>query len=195
VTTALPGTFGMALRLAGLGWVALLAALVPRPVAAQHITIDGTLSPTQTLAGPNYRIGAKLGREVGSNLFQSFGICGLATGESATFMGPPRIANIIGRVTGGQPSAINGTIRSGSAGANLYLINPDGVVFGPQARVNISGSFYASTADYLQLGHNGRFQATHPDGSRLTAAPPAAFGFLDARPAAITVNEIGRAHV
>jgi filamentous hemagglutinin family protein len=180
--------FGMAFRLAGLGWVALLATLVPRAAVAQHITIDGTLSAKQTLVGPNYRIGANLGREVGGNLFQSFGIFGLAPGESATFTGPAGIAIIIGRVTGGNPSAINGTIRSAITGANLYLINPDGVVFGSHATVNVSASFYASTADYLRLGHNGRFQATHPDGSRLTAAPPSAFGFLDARPAAITVN-------
>ena len=57
---------------------------------------------------------------------------------------------MIGRVTGGAQSNINGQIASTITGANLYLINPSGIVFGPNATVNVSGSFHASTADYLQ---------------------------------------------
>jgi hypothetical protein len=68
---------------------------------AQHISIDGRLSPAQTLVGPSYSIGANLGKQVGGNLFHSFGIFGLATGESATFSGPATVTNVIGRVTGG----------------------------------------------------------------------------------------------
>ena len=104
---------------------ALILALLPR-AAAQSITIDGTLSPAQTLSGPSYTIGASLGKQVGANLFQSFGRFGLAAGESATFTGPAGIANIIGRVTGGSPSNINGAIVSQIIGANLFLINPFG---------------------------------------------------------------------
>ncbi|HEU0157640.1 MAG TPA: filamentous hemagglutinin N-terminal domain-containing protein, partial [Stellaceae bacterium] len=170
------------------GWPALLAALVPVTAAAQHITIDGSLSPARTLAGPNYAIGANLGKTVGANLFHSFGKFGLSSGESATFSGPATIGNVIGRVTGGSRSSIDGKIRSTIAGANLYLINPNGVVFGPKATVNVSGSFYATSANYLKMADGARFQATAPGGSRLSSAPPAAFGFLNARPAAITVN-------
>src|SRR3954471_15228113 len=110
------------------------------PVGAargQGITVDGRLSPAQTLAGPNYAIGANLGRQVGGNLFHSFGAFGLNRSETATFSGPANVGNIIGRVTGGAPSAIDGIIRSSIQGANLYLINPAGVVFGPNARVNV----------------------------------------------------------
>jgi filamentous hemagglutinin family protein len=168
--------------------------VVPRVAAAQNISIDGRFSPAQTLRGPNYAIGANLGKQVGSNLFHSFGQFSLSaqpTPESATFTstgsaGP--ISNVIGRVTGGNPSSINGRIQSNIAGANLYLINPSGIVFGPSATVNVSGSFQASTADYLKMSDGARFQATNPDGSTLSAAPPAAFGFLTATPAAITVN-------
>ena len=142
----------------------------------------------ETLVGPNYSIGANLGKQVGSNLFHSFGQFGLATGESATFSGPATISNVIGRVTGGNPSWIDGKVQSNIAGANLYLINPSGIVFGPNATVNVSGSFHASTADYLKMSDGAKFQATNPDGSTLSAAPPAAFGFLNASPAAITVN-------
>ena len=166
---------------------ALILALLPR-AAAQSITIDGTLSPAQTLSGPSYTIGASLGKQVGANLFQSFGRFGLAAGESATFTGPAGIANIIGRVTGGSPSNINGAIVSQIIGANLFLINPFGIVFGAGASVNVSGSFHASTADYLKLSDGAIFSATHPDGSTFSAAPPAAFGFLNASPPAITVS-------
>ena len=161
---------------------------MPRTAAAQHITVDGRFSPAQTLVGPNYAIGANLGKQVGSNLFQSFGLFGLATGESAAFSGPATISNVIGRVTGGNPSSIDGKIQSNIAGANLYLINPSGIVFGPNATVNVSGSFHASTADYLKMSDGAKFQAKNPDASTLSAAPPAAFGFLTAQPAAITVN-------
>ncbi len=171
-----------------LGCLALFVALVPRTASAQHITVDGTLSPRRTLPGPHYQIGAELGRQRGGNLFQSFGIFGLTPGESATFTGPASVDNIIGRVTGGQISSIDGTINSTIAGANVYLINPYGVVFGPQGTVNVSGSFYASTANYVKMANGARFRATHPKASTLTAAPPAAFGFLDAKPPAITVN-------
>lgn len=165
-----------------------LTSAIPRAASAQHITIDGRFSPAQTLVGPNYAIGANLGKQVGSNLFHSFGQFGLAAPESATFSGPATISNVIGRVTGGSSSSIDGAIRSTITGANLYLINPSGVVFGPHATVNVSGSFHASTADYLKMSDGAKFQATNPDGSTLSAAPPAAFGFLNASPAKISVN-------
>ncbi len=155
---------------------------------AQHITVDGRLSPAQTLSGPNYAIGANLGRQVGGNLFQSFGIFGLSTGETATFSGPASVTNVIGRVAGGSASSINGAVDSTIKGANVYLINPSGIVLGPKAQVNVSGSFHASTADYLKMSDGKRFQATHPDASTLTSAPPQAFGFLTATPKPITVN-------
>src|SRR6516164_8184031 len=165
-----------------------LAVVTPLEALAQHITIDGRFSPAQTLVGPNYAIGANLGKQVGSNLFHSFGQFGLATGESATFGGPATISNVIGRVTGGSGSSVDGAIRSTITGANLYLINPSGIVFGPHATVNVSGSFHAATADYLKMSDGAKFQATNPDGSTLSAAPPAAFGFLTATPGQISVN-------
>ncbi|HTZ36700.1 MAG TPA: filamentous hemagglutinin N-terminal domain-containing protein, partial [Stellaceae bacterium] len=146
----------------------------PAAALAQHITIDGTLSPAQVLSGPNYSIGASLGKRVGGNLFQTFGLFGLSSGETATFKGPASVTNIIGRVTGGSPSTIDGTVKSSIKGANLYLINPAGVVFGPGGSVNVSGSFSASTANYLKLKGGARFQATNPEGSSLSAAAPAA---------------------
>ena len=181
------GPVGWGQGLVRLGLAVGVLAALSRPALAQHITIDGSLSPAQTLAGPNYAIGANLGKQVGGNLFHSFGIFGLNRGETANFTGPATVANIIGRVTGGQRSSIDGTIKSSITGANLYLINPAGIVFGPNAAVNVSGSFHAATADYLRLSDGAKFLATTPSGSTLTAAAPAAFGFLNAAPPAITV--------
>jgi filamentous hemagglutinin family protein len=177
------------IRRAGAGAALCLAVCAaPGTARAQHITVDGRLSPAQTLIGPNYAIGANLGKQVGGNLFHSFGLFSLTQPETATFSGPANVTNIISRVTGGTASSINGTIKSTIPGANLYLINPSGVVFGPNGTVNVSGSFHASTADYLRMSDGARFQATNPGGSTLSAAPPAAFGFLNATPGAITVN-------
>jgi len=162
--------------------------LLDGAVWAQGITVDGRLSPPRTLAGPNYAIGPELGRQVGGNLFHSFGAFGLTQGESATFSGPASVGNVIGRVTGGAASSIDGRVSSSIPGASLYLVNPAGVVFGPNARVDVSGNFHASSADYLRLSDGARFQATNPDASTLSAAPPEAFGFLSANPRPVTVD-------
>jgi filamentous hemagglutinin family protein len=131
---------------------------------------------------------------VGNNLFHSFGQFSLSNtpvAESATFTqtgstGP--VSNVIGRVTGGSASSIDGKIQSDIPGANLYLINPGGMVFGPNATVNVSGSFHVSTADYLKMSDGARFQATNPGGSALSATPPSAFGFFTASPAQISIT-------
>ncbi len=169
-------------------WLVAAVTLLSGSACAQSITVDGRLSPAQTLTGPNYAIGAALGRQNGGNLFQSFGIFGLKQGESATFAGPANVSNVIGRVTGGTASSINGAIVSSIPRASVYLINPAGVVFGPNASVNVSGSFHASSADYLRMKDGARFQATNPDASTLTVAPPEAFGFLSANPQPVAVN-------
>ena len=94
-------------------------------VLAQSITIDGTLSPARTLTGSAYRVRQADGRTVGRNLFHSFGRFNLNTGESVTFESAPDIRNIITRVTGGTPSAIDGLIQTECSIVNLFLINPN----------------------------------------------------------------------
>ncbi|MGA8053074.1 MAG: filamentous hemagglutinin N-terminal domain-containing protein, partial [Burkholderiales bacterium] len=133
-------------------------------------------------------IPAELGRRFGGNLFHSFGDFNINTGERATFTGPSTISNVISRVTGGQVSSINGVLASTIAGADLYIINPAGILFGPNATLDVSGSFHVSSADYLRLGEGGRFDAKEPANSILTSAAPSAFGFLSATPAPISVD-------
>ena len=152
------------------------------------VTLDGTLGPAGTLPGPDYQIGADLGRQVGGNLFHSFGQFSINTGESATFSGPNSVSNIIGRVAGGNASFIDGTLRLTIPGANLYLLNPAGVLFGEHAQLDVPGSVHVSMADYLRLSDGGRFDARMPANSVLTVAPVEAFGFLGDTPGRITVD-------
>lgn len=152
-----------------------------------EVVLDGSLGTAGSLSGPGYFIPSSLGKQVGSNLFHSFSAFNLASSESATFTGAGTITNIISRITGGQVSSIDGLVRSTVPGANLYFINPAGIVFGPNASLEVSGSFHAGTAEYLTLEDGGRFDAKQPGQSVLTAAPPSAFGFLGDSPAGITV--------
>ncbi|NJO14362.1 MAG: filamentous hemagglutinin N-terminal domain-containing protein [Thioploca sp.] len=157
------------------------------PLPAQ-VTLDGTLGTQLTLPGPDYQIGAALGQQHGSNLFHSFSDFNLAAGESATFSGPDSINNVITRVTGGRVSHLNGLLRSTIPNADVYLINPAGIFFGPQATLDISGSFHASSADVLRFEDGGTFNARQPEESVLSIAPVAAFGFLTDSPGTLTVE-------
>ena len=166
----------------------LLLSSLPALSQAQHITLDGSLGPRSTLPGPHYVIPAARGQTRGPNLFHSFGQFSLLQGESATFTGPNNIHNIIGRVTGGNLSFIDGLLRSQIPGAHLFLLNPNGVMFGPNATLDVSGSFHVSTADYLRLADGAMFSAHLGAQSTLTVAPPAAFGFLSSTPAGIAMS-------
>src|SRR5437867_5483001 len=149
----------------------LLSTLwVPSDAAfTTNITSDGKLpTPTSVSKAANvYNING--GTIRGSNLFHSFQFFNVGTGDIASFNGPANIANILSRVTGGQ-STIDGQFRSAITGANQYLMHPAGVVFGPNATLNVSGSFHVTTADYLKLG----------DGIRFSAAPGAQDALLSA---------------
>ncbi|MDM8559436.1 filamentous hemagglutinin N-terminal domain-containing protein [Candidatus Parabeggiatoa sp. HSG14] len=151
------------------------------------VVLDGTLGTSATLQGPHFAIEAAFGQQVGTNLFHSFESFNLNSNESATFTGPVNISNIISRVTGGESSSIDGLLSSKITNADIYFINPAGVIFGSNAKINLPGSLYVSSGDYLKLGENGRFDATEPDNSLLAVAPPSAFGFLDNTPSRITV--------
>ena len=156
----------------------------PRLSHAQ-ITLDGTLGPAGALPGPDYAIPQSLGRTIGPNLFHSFRDFNLAQDEAATFSGSNSIANILSRVTGGNPSSIDGRLASTIPGVNFFFVNPNGVLFGPNAHVDVGGAFVASTADFVRLKDGGVFHARNPSASTLTSAPPAAFGFLNTQPAVI----------
>lgn len=169
-------------------WAAYFLGLsfLSSPVVAEIIT-DGTLGKVTTLSAPNYLITPDLGQQVGNNLFHSFQTFNLSETETATFSGASNIARIINRVTGGQVSSIDGKIASRLANADIYFINPSGVVFGQHASLSIPQSFYVTTADVIRL-ENGQFNARQPTDSILSSAAPSAFGFLSNTPAPILIQ-------
>jgi filamentous hemagglutinin family protein len=148
----------------------------------------------------------------GPNLFHSFGQFDVGAGDVANFQNTqvngafPATANILSRVTGGNQSQIYGTIRTTDFGsANLFLMNPAGVLFGATAVLDLGavsgsatsaardpgGSFYATTADYLKLvdaAGTSYFYANPAKASVLSVAPVVAFGFLINNPASIAIQ-------
>ncbi|MCP4107174.1 MAG: filamentous hemagglutinin N-terminal domain-containing protein, partial [Desulfobacteraceae bacterium] len=153
-----------------------------------QITLDGTCGVSGVLEGPDFKIEAGMGKEYGNNLFHSFGKFNINTGETAIFYGPESVTNIITRVTGGSQSWIDGSLKSDIAGANLFLLNPSGIMFGPNASLDISGSFHMNTAEYLRFEDGVKFDAVYPQNNLLTLAAPTAFGFLKENPAHIAVK-------
>lgn len=137
------------------------------------------------LAGPDYIVPHELGETRGSNLFHSFLEFNIATGESITYTGPDTIANIISLITGGHASHIDGTIGSEITGANLFLLNPSGVIFGANARLDVTGSFHVSTADGVRFADDTIYTGVLGDESSLTVAPPVAFGFMREGPSLV----------
>ena len=129
----------------------------------------------------------------GTNLFHSFGDFNVPNNNVANFLNDSGLAtsNILGRVTGGDVSNIFGTIQTTGFGhANLFLMNPAGFLFGPNATVNVGGIVTFTGANYLKLADGVRFNAS-PSASAdslLSTAPVAAFGFLGSNPGAITVQ-------
>ena len=144
---------------------------------AQNITLDGSLGTPGTLTGPNYEIPQSVGEAVGNNLFHSFGKFNLNSNEAAIFQSAGNIRNILSRVTGGNPSSIDGLIRTLGSDVNFFLINPSGIVFGENARLDVNGSFVGSTANAIQFGDRGFFSATNlqPPSQLLTINPSALF--------------------
>lgn len=150
-------------------------------------TLDGTTGAGTGSYSGNFVIPDTVGETHGSNLFHSFSDFSIDAGESATFTGPDAIDNVLTRVTGNNPSTFNGALNSAIPSANFYFINPNGIVFKEGAQINVDGSFYASTGNYINLGQDGVFNAD-PNASTLTSSPPAAFGFLEGNPGQITLE-------
>ena len=151
----------MSLRLLTIMGVAIAAA----GVAQAQIVRDGTIGPGSGVqpVGPNYLIPESMGQGVGPNLFHSFEDFNLAPAESALFTAVNPYDNLIARVTGGDPSFLDGTLASTIPGADFYFLNPAGVIAGPNFVLDVPASFYLSTADRLDLGDGlGSFDVSNP---------------------------------
>ncbi len=161
-------------------------------VYAQIVT-DGSvgnpknLGRVQNLPGPNFSIPESLGSPAGANLFHSFQDFNIQTGQSATFTGSNAIANVISRVTGGNPSNINGLLESTIGQADFYFLNPAGVMFGANARVDVPAAFHVSTANELRFADGLVYSANLQAPSNFSSASPEAFGFLGNQTGTISV--------
>ena len=134
------------------------------------------------------------GTRAGGNLFHSFQQFSLGAGDTALWTraagDAAAITNVINRVTGGQASQIAGTLDSTALpNASFYFINPSGIVFAAGARVNVPAAAYFSSAAELRLADGARFSAAAPNGSTLSMAAPASFGFVGGQ-GAITVSGV-----
>jgi len=153
--------FGLSLPLAISGscfqLTTVIAQIVPDDTLGAEqsvLNLDSTWndSPASLIEGGAVR---------GENLFHSFTEFNVGTLDWVYFAQPDTINRILTRVTGNNASLIDGTL--GVAGnADLFVLNPNGILFGPNARLDIQGSFLASTADALDLGNGLEFNASNP---------------------------------
>ncbi|MCW5317374.1 filamentous hemagglutinin N-terminal domain-containing protein [Nostoc sp. KVJ3] len=132
--------------------------------ALAQIQKDSTLGSESSIITPKLIDGQPIdqidgGAVRGTNLFHSFEQFSVSAGRTAHFNNAINIQNIISRVTGNSTSNINGILKANGT-ANLFLINPNGIVFGPNASLNIGGSFVASTASSLNFADETKFSAT-----------------------------------
>lgn len=152
-------------------------------LAQSKIVPDGTLGTESSVVTP---VASGLAVDVigggairGANLFHSFQEFNVSEGRGAYFFSPSAgIQNVLARVTGTNPSNILGTLGTfGNSNPNLFLINPNGIIFGPNASLDIGGSFVATTANAVRLGKTGLFSASEPATSNLLTVNPSALFF------------------
>ncbi|QIR41336.1 filamentous hemagglutinin N-terminal domain-containing protein [Tolypothrix sp. PCC 7910] len=167
--------------------------------AYSQINPDNTLGAESSLITPNIVINGASADRIdggavrGSNLFHSFTQFNINDGQRVYFGNPAGVQNILTRVTGGQGSNILGTLGV-NGNANLFLINPNGIVFGQNALLDIRGAFTATTANSLVFPNGVEFSATNPQSPPLlTINVPVGLQF-GSQPASITnqaVNGLG----
>ncbi|MEM9216745.1 MAG: CHAT domain-containing protein [Cyanobacteria bacterium P01_F01_bin.150] len=170
---------GIAIALSFLGWDALFSSTI-----AQISEANDGVGTTVTLSGNRFDIDGGTVSKDRQNLFHSFQEFGLDAGQIANFLANPDTQNILGRVVGGEASFINGLLRVSGGDANLFLMNPAGMIFGQEARLDISGSFTATTATGIGF-EDGWFNAIGSSNFENLVGAPTSFAFSTVQPGAL----------
>ncbi len=183
--------------LPALAWAQAAAAQPP----GEPTTITPDAAPPLSLGTTATRVGNVTtidgGTRAGPNLFHSFSRFDLGQGDVARWVhsggNPATIANVVNRVTGGDPSNIDGEIDSTALpNADFWFINPAGVIFGQGARLDVPAAAHFTTAQALHFAAGPSFTVATPGGSTFSVAAPAAFGFFGGQ-GAVSVNGVGPA--
>ena len=145
--------------------------------AIADIIADDTLPNNTVVSTPNgnsIEITGGTKPENGGNLFHSFTNFSLQSNETVRFIHESDIQNIINRITGGSISNVDGTIQTlidgttdNKGSANFFIINPSGIIFGENAKLDIGGSFFASTAESIKFADGSFYSAVNSQGTPL----------------------------
>jgi filamentous hemagglutinin family protein len=156
----------------------LFTALSVTPIAATPIVpaADGT-GTLITPEGNRFDITGGTTSADGTNLFHSFTQFGLDSHQIANFLSNPAVVNILGRVTGGEASVIEGLLQVSGGNSNLFLMNPAGIVFGANAQLNVPADFTATTATGIGFSDNSWFQAVGFNNYASLIGTPNTFNF------------------
>ncbi|RMH74900.1 MAG: filamentous hemagglutinin N-terminal domain-containing protein [Cyanobacteria bacterium J007] len=168
-----------------IAFLPLTWAIASQPGWSQSVEVRQDSTTVVTQDGDLFEISGGDRSNSGTNLFHSFEQFGLTEGQIATFVSHPDILNIFSRVTGGDPSVINGLIQVTGGDSNLFLVNPAGIIFGSQARLDVPASFTATTADRLGFGDPSNWQWFYSTGSNAYGnleGTPNAFAFTSLQP-------------
>jgi filamentous hemagglutinin family protein len=174
-------------RIARGGWIILAGVLWAGVPAEGQIRPDNSLGREASRVVRDGNLGGAPGDRIeggaqrGGNLFHSFREFNIGDGQRVYFTSPAGVDTILTRVTGTTRSDILGTLGVDGP-ADLFLMNPNGIFFGPNARLDVQGSMVATTADAIQLG-NGTFSARNPQ----APTPP-----LRVNPDAFVFNQLNR---